>query len=247
MKKIIHIIVGMLVITGTTCNKESTYASNPGTGSGGSLARFAIAGNYLYMVDKTNLKVYSIADAANPVLKNTTPVGFEIETIYPFKDKLFIGSTSVVHIFSVDDPEHPQKLSTAISPQVLRRCDPVVAKDTVAYATLRTNGPCGGVQSIVAVYDIRDIAHPVQKNAYPVAEPYGLGYADNALYVCDNTSLLVFDITNAYDPKMIKTKNDGPYIDVIPYGNTLICWIKQGVVLYDIANRLDPQFIAKIN
>ena len=80
----------------------------------------------------------------------TIKVGFEIETIFPFKDKLFIGSTSVVHIFSITDPAKPAKLSQAISPTVLRRCDPVVAKDNVAYATLRVNGACGGVQSILA-------------------------------------------------------------------------------------------------
>jgi hypothetical protein len=247
MKKFIHaILITAIVLTGITCSKQSASYSSPGGGAGGSLARFAISGNYLYMVDKSNLKVYSIADPANPVLKNTTTVGFEIETIYPFKDKLFIGSASVVHIFSVDDPEHPQKLSTAISPQVLRRCDPVVAKDTVAYATLRTNGACGGVQSIVAVYDIRDITHPVQKMTYPVNEPYGLGYADTALYVCDKERLLVFDIKSAYNMQLVKSINGDEYMDVIPYGNTLICWVKQGVVLYDITNRFNPQLIAKI-
>lgn len=246
MQKLIHFIfITTIVISGTTCTKESTQKSIT-TGAGGSMARFAIAGDYLYMVDKTDLKVFNIADAANPVLKNTTQVGFEIETIYPFKDKLFIGSTSVVHIFSVDDPEHPQKLSTAVSPDVIRRCDPVVAKDSVAYATLRTNGACGGIQSILAVYDIRNINNPVQKMSYPIQEPYGLGYSDSALYVCERTSLLIFNIREAYNAKYVKTLHGEEYIDVIPYGNTLICWVKQGVILYDISQRLNPQLIAKI-
>src|ERR1044072_4880216 len=132
MKKLLLIIlVPVAIITATQCNK-STNASTTG-GSGGSTARFAISGNYLYTVDNANLKVFDISTANDPVLKNTVPVGFEIETIYPFKDKLFIGSTSAVHIFSINNPEQPQKLSTAISPEVIRRCDPVVAKDTVAY------------------------------------------------------------------------------------------------------------------
>ncbi len=173
-------------------------------------------------------------------------VGFEIETIYPFKDKLFIGSTSVVHIFSVDDPENPQKLSTAISPEVLRRCDPVVAKETVAYATLRTNGFCGGTQSILAAYDITDITNPVQKATYPVTEPYGLGYADTALYVCDRRGLHVFDISKPFSPKQINVFADNWYLDVIPYNKTLICQVQDGLTLYDISTVMNPTLITKI-
>ena len=245
MKKLLLIIIlPVAIITATQCNK-STNASTTG-GSGGSTARFAISGNYLYTVDNANLKVFDISTANDPVLKNTVPVGFEIETIYPFKDKLFIGSTSAVHIFSINNPESPEKLSTAISPEVMRRCDPVVAKDTVAYATLRTNGPCGGIQSILAAYDIKDITKPVQKATYGVTEPYGLGYSDTALYVCDREGLYVFNIEKAYQPILRKTFNDGWYLDVIPYNNTLICQVQDGLTIYDISKRLDPKLITKI-
>lgn len=247
MKKLLlYILLPVVLVAVTRCEKSST-ANATGTGSGGSTARFAIQGDYLYTVDNENLKVYNIADVANPVLKNTVPVGFEIETIYPFKDKLFIGSTSVVHIFSVDDPENPRRLSTAISPDVIRRCDPVVAKDTVAYATLRTNGPCGGVQSILAAYDVKDITNPIQRATYPVTEPYGLGYADSALYVCDRYGLYVFNIQKAYSPQVVKQFVNGWYLDVITYNNTLICQMQDGLNLYDISNRLNPSLITKIN
>jgi hypothetical protein len=247
MKKLLlYILLPVVLVAVTRCGKtSSTNFTN--TGSGGSTARFAIQGDYLYTVDKEALKVFNISDVANPVLKNTVPIGFEIETIYPFKDKLFIGSTSVVYIFSVDDPENPKQLSTAISPQVIRRCDPVVAKDSVAYATLRTNGPCGGTQSILAAYDIKDVTNPVQRATYPVTEPYGLGYADAALYVCDRYGLYVFDIQKAYSPKMVKEFVNGWYLDVIPWNNTLICQVQDGLSLYDISNRLNPSFITKIN
>ena len=251
MKKFNHIIViALITFIGFNCgktNESASFAPGPGSGTGGSLARFTIAGNYLYTVDKQNLKVYSVADPSNPILRNNVPVGFEIETIYPLGDKLFIGSTSVIHIFSITNPEQPQKLSTAISPDVMRRCDPVVAKDSVAYATLRTNGPCGGVQSRLATFDIRNILAPVQTAIFPVGEPYGLGYADTTLYVCERNGLFIFDITNAYQPQSVRTVGTGNwFIDVIPYGNTLICWVSDGVILYDITNRELPVFISKI-
>ena len=130
----------------------------------------------------------------------------------------------------------------------MRRCDPVVAKDTVAFATLRTNGPCGGTQSILAVFDIKDITNPIQRATYPVGEPYGLGYSDSILYVCDKIQgLIVMNISNPYQPQLIKSINDGEYIDVIPYQNTLICWVKTGMILYDITDNSNPQLLAKIN
>jgi hypothetical protein len=233
------------------CQKDSSSLSkNSGTaGQGGSLARFAITGNYLYSVDEKQLKVFDISNPANPSLKNTQNIGFQIETIFPFKDKLFIGSASQVYIYSIEDPSKPKLLSSAISPQVMRRCDPVVAKDTVAFATLRTNGPCGGTQSILAVYNIKDITNPVQVTTYPVGEPYGLGYDDDVLYVCDRQrGLLLFDISRPYQPQLINISiNDGSYVDVIPYQNTLICWTTTGVILYDITDNRKPQLIKTIN
>lgn len=239
-------LFAIISIAGLNCSKESAMAAAAPAGQGGSMARFTIAGNYLYTVDNEKLKVFSIADPANPILKKSIDAGFEIETIYPFKDKLFLGSTSVIHIFSIDDPENPQKLSTAISPTVMRRCDPVVAKDDVAFATLRTNGPCGGIDSRLVAFDITDITAPVQRMSYPVYEPYGLGYADSVLYVCDRQSLMIFNIKDPFNPGFINSIPGDWYLDVIPYYNTLICWVSDGVILYDISNPAIPQFIAKL-
>lgn len=247
MKQTFFIYLFVLLLLGCDKMAADSAAYNPSSGTGGSMARFTIVGNYLYTVDKSDLKVFDIADPSNPVFKQTVPVGFAIETIYPFGDKLFIGSTSMVHIFSIANPAQPQKLSEAISPTVLRRCDPVVAKQNVAYATLRTNGVCGGTNSILAVYDITDIKSPVQRNAISVSEPYGLGYSGNVLYVCDKVSgLLVYDISKPYEPTLIKNVDDGDYIDVIPFGNVLVCWVTNGMLLYNITEPANPQLLTQI-
>jgi hypothetical protein len=248
-KQILVIAVCSFVLA--ACDKSSgTEALAPATnGQGGSLAKFAVVDNYLYTVDEENLSVFNISNAGNPSLVRTIKVGFEIETIFPFKDKLFIGSTSVVHIFSIQDPSNPSKLSTAISPTVLRRCDPVVAKDNVAYATLRVNGECGGVQSILAVYDISNVLSPVQRKAVFVNEPYGLGYKNDVLYVCDKgEGLIVYNISDQLNPVFVKAvKNADWYIDVIPYNDVLICWTSTGVVMYDITDNKNPVLLTTIS
>lgn len=247
-------IIAIIFLFG--CGKESTSTDSTAFatsgGKGGSLARFTVVGDYLYTVDRETLKVFDISNPQLPVLKRSVKAGFEIETIFPFKDKLFLGSTSVVYIFSLDDPSNPQKLSEAISPNVMRRCDPVVAKDNVAYATLRSNGPCGGTTSILAVYDITDVTKPVQKASIQIGEPYGLGYSGNTLYVCDRFyGFSIFDISNPYQPSLLRSVKisyeEVNFIDVIPYNNILVCWTSKGMTLYDISDPQNPLLIKQIN
>lgn len=249
MNKIFTLILLTCLLTQCTksSSSTSTTASQPTDGKGGSTARFAIAGDYLYSVDETSLKAFDISDPLKPVLKNTVSVGFDIETIFPFKDKLFIGSSTAVYIYSTADPAKPAVLGTALSPTVMRRCDPVVAKDSVAFATLRASAPCGGTRSILAVYDIKEITNPVEKGSYTLVEPYGLGYDDDVLYVCDKVlGLMVMDIKDPYNPALIKTITDAVYSDVIPYNHMLICWTDAGIKLYDITDNRNPIFLANI-
>src|SRR5258705_11125943 len=92
----------------TACNKNSGPASEAtSTGTGGSLARFTISGNYLYLADYTALKVFDISHPNAPVEKPQVPVGTGVETIFPYKDKLFIGSTQGMYIYSLANPAVP--------------------------------------------------------------------------------------------------------------------------------------------
>src|SRR5688572_8730163 len=82
----------IIAITGIlffACEKDSNSSAAPeynsGTGTGGSLARFTIVGNYLYIADHSMVNIYDISDPASPVLFETEDVGFGVETIFPYK------------------------------------------------------------------------------------------------------------------------------------------------------------------
>ena len=122
----------------------------------------------------------------------------------------------------------------------------MVAKDTVAFATLRAGTACGGFQSILAVYDITNIASPVQKANYMLNQPRGLGYSDTVLYVCDPPGLYLFNIKNAYEPWLIKFLPDGDFFDVIPYGSLLFGQTGNGGIIYDISNPANPHKLSTI-
>ena len=241
------LIILSLALLFNGCEKENASDKGSSTGAGGSTARFTISGNFLYVVDNTSLKAFDISNiSAAPLLRSTTNVGVNIETIFPYQDKLFIGSSFAMHIYSLSNPEKPTKLAQA-QYMVRMACDPVVAKDSTAYATLNSTGPCGGGFSSLVVYNIKDISNPVLVTTYPLAAPHGLGISDNALYVCDGlTGLNVFNIQNTYSPQLIRTITVETFFDVIPYGNVLICQVSNGIALYDISIRYQPVFLSKV-
>ncbi len=230
----------------TACTKEGTGLSNAttgNTGQNGSLTRFIVVNNHLYTISNDALKVYNITNPANPVYKNTLQVGFAIQTVFPYQDKLFIGSNTAIYIYSVANPEVPSKLSE--TPYFVRGKDPIVAVDSVAYSTVRNEFGGGGVLNC---FNIKNINQPLTVNQFNMVNPYGLGIKDSALYVCEaDSGIKVFSITKAYSP-VLKTDlkfNETAY-DVIVKGNILICYIKGGIVLFDITNIFVPVVIATV-
>lgn len=226
-----------LVFLITSCSKDGSSTdlkSSGGTGTGGSLARFTIAANHLYIADYTTLRVYDLADPDNPVKKATVNIGFVVETIFPYQDKLFIGSTTGMFIYSISDPSTPVKLGVA---QHVRSCDPVVANGTTAYVTLRGGTPCGTAEDGLYIYDLSNVLSPVLKSLFRISTPGGLGIKDSVVFVCrGNSGMTLVNVKNPAVPQLMYTVNDGNYFDVIPYGNLLICYVATGLFIYDISN-----------
>jgi hypothetical protein len=248
MKKYIYLLAAVaVVLVFNQCTKDSaSLNAAANNGAGGSTARFTIVGNYLYVVDHNSLKTFNISNPNAPLYKTKTEIGINIETIFPYQDKLFIGSSNAMYIYSLTNPEHPLQLSRA-EYQIRMACDPVVARDSVAYATLHGTGPCGGVRSALVVYNIKNPAAPVLMNDLPLSNPYGLGVKEHGLYVCEgNMGLRVYNITNAYAPVPVTLITGRTFYDVIPYGNILLAQTATGFALYDITNPLQPVFQAEV-
>ena len=216
-----------------------------GTGQGGSLARFTISQGHLYVVDESQLYTYSLANPQSPVRTSVVPVGISVETIYPYKDKLFIGSQQAMFIYSLSNPGTPVMQGEASH---VRACDPVVANDTMAYVTVRTGSMCGGGTNALLVYNIRNLSNPVQVASIPLTNPAGLGLgAGNRLYVCDGSAgLKVFSIFNPQNPTLQKTITGHTFNDIIALDDLLVCGIEDGTALFTVAPGDDIQFAAKI-
>jgi len=245
MKKY-SIILVLLLFLG--CQSDSTDNSfgnvESSTGQGGSLARFTVFRDYLYTVDNQDLNVFSIVDHEQPVQVNEIQIGFNIETLFNYKEYLFIGSQNGMYIYSVEHPETPTYLSEA---QHFTACDPVIANFTHAFVTLHSNTGCGNNLNQLQIYNVEDIENPVLISTRNLTKPIGLGLYRNYLIVCDD-EVKIFDISNPENAQLVHNINRDAF-DVIIKNNLLILVGETGVYQYnlDAANIQNTTELSTIN
>jgi len=234
-----------------SCSKDAgtsadvSNAAGNTIGKGGSLARFTIVANYLYLVDDYTLRVFNITDPQNTVLRNSVRLRFGVETIFPYKNNLFIGSRDGMYIYSISNPETPVLLSESFH---TRSCDPVVANDTIAFVTLRGDQPCGPAEDGLYIYNIKNLLSPYIINKQLIPTPHGIGLQDSVLYVCQkNNGLGIYNVSNPAAPVLRKKITDKVFEDVICYGNLLICYVSNGLALYDISTPANPVLLSVLN
>jgi hypothetical protein len=165
----------------------SIRAMSAGTGVtngvGGSMARFGLLDDRLYTVSWSDLKVFNTLNPGLPVHLNTIELNQgDIETIFPYSNKLFIGSQTGMFIYDASNRDKPTKLGQFTH---ARACDPVVADDTHAYVTLRSNSFCTGFSNQLDVVDIGTLTSPKLLRSYPMTGPAGLAKDGNLLFICD--------------------------------------------------------------
>jgi hypothetical protein len=215
------------------------------TGIAGSMARFVIVNEYLYTVSTSTLRVFDISNASSPITKNNVQMGWNIETIYPLKDKLFIGSQTGMFIYSISNPTNPTQLSTFLHANM---CDPVIAEDNYAYITLRSGTNCLGISNQLEIVDITNITNPILKKTYPFTNPHGLSKDGKLLFICDGVDgLKILDATDINDLKTIKTISMAKTYDVIAFNNRAYVAAEDGLYQYDYSDENNIVLLSKIS
>jgi hypothetical protein len=206
-------------------------------GISGSMARFTIVDDYLFAVDHHTLRSISISDTHDPVVRNETSAGWDIETIYPFENKLFLGSMGGMFVFDISQPENPVNEGSFVH---ARACDPVITDGNYAYITLREGTICGASDNELQVVNVKNLQSPSLVKTYPLTNPFGLTKDNNRLFICDGTNgLKMYD---ASDPSnLILKKHIGGLetYDAIAWNNNLIVVAKDGLYEYDYSTQGD--------
>ncbi len=227
-------------------NSSKTSPTAPTVGTGGSMARFALLNDQLYVVNNSAMQLFDLARPNQPKRTKTINLSWNVETIFPYRQNLFIGTTTGMFIFDASKPADPKQV--AAFPHA-RSCDPVVVHDNYAYVTLRGATTCGSwnQQDVLDIVNITDPTRPQLVKSYPLETPYGLGVDFPTLFVCQgNKGLSVFDISNPTDPKPRQTFPNANAFDVIPLANVLLMVGKDGLYQYDYSDPANLRLLSRI-
>ncbi len=205
--------------------------SSMSVGVGGSMARFTIYSSFLYTVDLYNLRTFDINELSSPLLISDQGIGWDVETIFLYQNRLFFGTQTGMLIYDITNPASPKYIS---SYSHFRSCDPVVVEGNYAYVTLRAGNLCGEATSQLDVINVSNITSPRWEKSYPMHEPYGLGIDNKTLFICDGEAgLKVYDATNPKSLIKITTFPDVNAFDVIPFNGVLMMIGRDGLYQYD--------------
>lgn len=208
------------------------------------MARFAIMNNHLYTVSTSHLNVFGIANAFEPVQGKDIPLSWNIETIYPFKDRLFIGSNAGMYLFSVANPDDPTQIGRF---EHARACDPVVGDDNHAYVTLRSGTECEGFNNQLDIVDVKNPLQAALVKTYQMKNPHGLSKDGNLLFICDGAAgLKVYDATDVQNLKLLSVVPDIETYDVIAFGRVAIVTAKGGLYQYDYADPSSLKLLSRM-
>ncbi len=219
-----------------------TAVSNK-TATNGSTARFSIINKYLYTVGYSSLTTFDISNSFVPAQTSIVQVDWHVETIYPLKNRLFVGTNNGMYMYDVQSaPSTPVLIGQFTH---VRACDPVIADDNYAYVTLNDSSACLGIANELQVIDIRDVSNAAEVKSYPLTHPVGLSKDGDNLFVCDD-GLKVYNAANVNSLQLIKQLNDAIDYDVIAQNGIAIVVASNGIYEYDYSDLTNIHLISKL-
>ncbi len=214
-------------------------------GTNGSTARFSIINNFLYTVGSWSMTTFDISDPLVPAFASTVQITGPVETIYPLKNRLFVGTNNGMYMYDVQSSPSTPTLIGQFTHIVA--CDPVVADDNYAYVTLNDSSMCRGAINELKVIDIKDVANPVDVKSYALTHPIGLSKDGNNLFVCDGKDgLKIYDASNVNSLQLIKQLSDGIDYDVIAQNGIVIVVSSKGIYQYDYSDLANIHLISRL-
>jgi len=222
-------------------------SGSAGTGISGSITRFTIINNFLYVMDYGQLKPFDISNPLMPVAAAPVYTWREVETLFPHDGYIFMGTTTGMLIYNTTNPAMPEYVGSI---NHTNACDPVVVQGNYCYVTVRTGTTCMGELNQLDVIDITDMTNPTLVKSFEMTNPHGLGIDGNTLFICDGKDgLKVFDASNpeTCGDNLTATFKDIEATDIIPYNNTAIVIGKDGIRQYDYSDPTDLKLLSSFN
>lgn len=228
-------------VSGSSATSGTTY------GVGGSMARFGLYKDMLYIVNQNNLLSFKLNSASDATLLNTSYVSWNVETIFITDNHMFLGTQNGMIVQSLEVPERPSQIGTFSH---MTACDPVVIKGDLAFVTLKGGTTCrGNINQLDVIRMSNSYSVFTLIKSYPMYGPQGLGIDDDLLFICDgDAGLKIYDSSDplAISQNLIASFPSINAYDVIPMNNYLFMIGEKGFMLYDYSNIQDIKQIGFI-
>ena len=213
-------------------------------GVNGSMSRFALYRDYLYSVINNQMNIIDLSGSEPVKVAENIYIGGNVETIFSYKDNMFMGTPTGMLIYSVADPLKPEYVRAVWH---VFGCDPVVVENDMAYVTIHSGNACGQTNNDLIIYDVSDVRDPRHIVTYAMKNPKGLGIDNGTLFLCDD-GLKIF---NASDPQTLMANRLAHYsgmdgFDVIPFDNVLMMIADDGLYQYDYSDLTKIQKLSKL-
>lgn len=240
--QIYYDITGTPYYTLSASASAAAASSLASTGTAGSTATMTLVGDYLYVIPEAHsLNTINVSDPSKLVSSSTISAGYDIETIFPIRNRLLLGSKEGVYIFSLDNPAKPSSIGQFSHG---RACDPVIADQNYAYVTLRSGTYCGGASNELDILNAQDLTQVSMLKTYPMTNPSGLGKDGSLLFICDGPDVKVFDVSDPSNLKQLSTIPASGAYDVIASNHVLLVASPTGLDQYDYS---DPSHIVALS
>ncbi|HJV77345.1 MAG TPA: hypothetical protein VJ602_03110 [Paludibacter sp.] len=214
------------------------------TGYNGSMSRFSIYNDYLYSVINNYMNIFDLSSDKPTKAGPGLYIGRNVETIFNYKDNMFMGTPSGMLIYSVKDPLKPEYQSSLTHAY---GCDPVVVENDLAYVTVHSGNLCGQNTNELFIVDVSNVRSPKQLVSYTMTSPKGLGIDNGKLFVCDD-GLKIYNNSNPQtlmSNQLAHFKNLTGY-DIIAHNNIAMMIAEDGIYQYDYSDLNNIKLLSKL-
>jgi hypothetical protein len=215
----------------------------------GTVNRIAYLNEHVYLISRTNMNVYR--DNGQFELVSQSSVGWEMETIYPLENKLYVGSRSAMTVFNAADPDFPSHEAEYWHET---SCDPVMpVTSRTAYLTLRSGefGDCPGDINALHVLDINGNGWIDQLHEIEMKSPFGMTIIGDELFVGEgDAGFKVFDISDVRNPVLSRTIKSVEAYDIIAHptnANMILIAGPAGFSQFQVGNDFELQLLSTIS
>lgn len=256
----VNLIVSGLLFFFSSCASDGIDVTSIGdgnSGTGGSLARFMIAGDFMYLVDNERIKTLDVSTPADPTQIDEQKIATGIESIFRLGERLFIGSSSGLFLYTIGADGKPVRQGEWLYSNFdfpIYPCDPVVSNDSIAFVTLNSTIIVEGCRREVPVsvnqlniFDVKDIQNPQLLAQHDMDDPQGVGINGDLLFLCENEfGLKIFDISDPLNLELVAHLTNVDAHDVIPLDGLLLLVGESNVYEVDYSDRADIRVISII-